>query len=119
MFLFNKHPLGEWLQLKQPSFFSGGGLKVDGRGTLMKGAFMSGAVCVVTAALVPFDALNNIISAGVLLAFNFVTSSHLVLRHRWVMTHSTLCNSVGMVGVFVAKCSVVQTPNVSRKGLSS
>lgn len=36
----------------------------------------------VTALVVPFESLNTIISAGVLLAFNFVTSSLLVLRHR-------------------------------------
>lgn len=45
---------------------------------------VSGAVCMVTALVVPFESLNTIISAGVLLAFNFVTSSLLVLRHRSV-----------------------------------
>lgn len=59
--------------------------QVDSRGTLLKGSLLSGAVCMVTAALVPFDALDDIISAGVLLAFNFVTSSLLVLRYRWVL----------------------------------
>ncbi len=43
---------------------------------------VSGGVCMVTALLVPFESLNTIISAGVLLAFNLVTSSLLVLRHR-------------------------------------
>lgn len=57
-------------------------LQVDSRGTLLKGSLVSGAACMVTAALVPFDALDNIISAGVLLAFNFITSSLLVLRDR-------------------------------------
>eukprot|EP00903_Cladosiphon_okamuranus_P017906 g16477.t1 len=56
--------------------------EVDSRGTLLKGSLVSGAVCMVTALVVPFDSLNTIISAGVLLAFNFVTSSVLVLRHR-------------------------------------
>ncbi|CAN0532199.1 unnamed protein product, partial [Scytosiphon promiscuus] len=57
-------------------------LQVDSRGTLLKGSLVSGGVCMLTALLVPFDALDNIISAGVLLAFNLVTSSLLVLRHR-------------------------------------
>ncbi|CAM9805598.1 unnamed protein product, partial [Laminaria digitata] len=56
--------------------------EVDSRGTLLKGSLVSGGVCMLTALLVPFDALDNIISAGVLLAFNLVTSSLLVLRHR-------------------------------------
>lgn len=46
---------------------------------------VSGAVCMLTALVVPFECLNTIISAGVLLAFNFVTSSQLVLRHRYDM----------------------------------
>eukprot|EP00904_Undaria_pinnatifida_P004759 jgi/Undpi1/14284/HiC_scaffold_9.g03933.m1 len=56
--------------------------EVDSRGTLLKGSLVSGGVCMLTALLVPFDALDNIISAGVLLAFNIVTSSLLVLRDR-------------------------------------
>lgn len=44
---------------------------------------VSGVVCVLVAALVPFDALDGLISAAVLLLFNMVTSSLLILRHRW------------------------------------
>ncbi|CAN0505576.1 unnamed protein product, partial [Ectocarpus sp. 8 AP-2014] len=56
--------------------------EVDSRGTLFKGSLISGGICMITALLVPFDSLNTLISAGVLLAFNFVTSSHLALRSR-------------------------------------
>lgn len=74
---------------------------MDSRGTLLKGALLSGAVFVVTAALVPFDSLNDIISAGALLAFNLVTSSLLVLRHRWVMP--TTASVIMMYGLYNAK----------------
>lgn len=72
---------------------------MDSRGTLLKGALLSGAVFVVTAALVPFDSLNDIISAGALLAFNLVTSSLLVLRHRWVIISITA--TVIMIYIYI------------------
>lgn len=75
---------------------------MDSRGTLLKGALLSGAVFVVTAALVPFDSLNDIISAGALLAFNLVTSSLLVLRHRWVIT-TTAIGNYDVYGLYNAK----------------
>lgn len=57
-------------------------VQVDSHGNLAKGSLASGVICVMIAALVPFDSLDDLISAGVLMAFNFVTSSLLVLRHR-------------------------------------
>ncbi|CAM9536547.1 unnamed protein product [Ectocarpus sp. 6 AP-2014] len=64
--------------------------EVDSRGTLFKGSLISGGICMITALLVPFDSLNTLISAGVLLAFNFVTSSHLALRSRACQVHPLL-----------------------------
>jgi len=53
---------------------------VDGRGNLAQSILYSGAVCVVLALLVPFDALADVISAGVLLCFNLTNASLLVIR---------------------------------------
>lgn len=42
----------------------------------------SGVVMTVIAVFVPFDPLNDMISAGVLIAFNFTNSCVILLNHK-------------------------------------
>ncbi|KAG5190622.1 amino acid permease-domain-containing protein [Tribonema minus] len=55
--------------------------EVDRNGTLFKAGLVSGLACVAVAACVPFNLVDDMISAGVLLCFNATNSSLLVMRH--------------------------------------
>lgn len=63
--------------------------KTDSKKTLWWGTCLSGGVMVVVAACVPFTHLNDMISAGVLLSFNFTNSSLIIVRlHGIAEKHS-------------------------------
>jgi amino acid transporter len=53
---------------------------IDDSGNLWHGTFISGALCVVVATCVPFVYLNDLISAGILLAFSMTDASVILLR---------------------------------------
>lgn len=54
--------------------------QLDARGNLSFGIISSGALCVVLALTVPFEALEDAISAAVLCSFNLINASLIVLR---------------------------------------
>lgn len=56
--------------------------QVNRHGTLFKGGLFAGFVCIIISAWVPFSYLSDMISAGVLLAFNAANSSLMVIRRR-------------------------------------
>jgi amino acid transporter len=53
---------------------------IDESGNLWYGTVMSGALCVMVATCVPFIYLNDLISAGILLAFSMTDASVILLR---------------------------------------
>lgn len=54
--------------------------QVDDSGNLWWGTLVAGSVCVIIATCVPFTYLNDLISAGILLAFNMTDASVIILR---------------------------------------
>ena len=56
--------------------------QVDGRGNLQKGTFVAGAAMTVIATCVPFTYINDLISAGILVAFTMTDASVLLLRRE-------------------------------------
>lgn len=61
-----------------PPIFS----QVDKDGNLRNGILISGALTVIIAILVPFDYLNDMISAGVMFSFNLTNTSLILLRRK-------------------------------------
>ena len=61
-----------------PSIFS----HVDNHGNIWYGTLISGILVVVIASFVPFEHLNDMISAGILVAFCMTDSSLLIMRHE-------------------------------------
>lgn len=59
-----------------PGIFS----MIDNKGNLWYGTLISGSIMVFIASFVPFDRLNDMISAGILLAFCLTDSSLLLMR---------------------------------------
>lgn len=57
--------------------------ETDGQGVLRRATVVSGTVMVVFAVVVPFAALDDMVSAGVLLCFAITNSCAIVVR-RWV-----------------------------------
>jgi len=55
---------------------------VDESGNMWNGTLFSGAVMTLVASFVPLEYLNDLISAGVLVAFSMTNSSLLLLRHE-------------------------------------
>jgi len=60
-----------------PKFFS----KVDAKGNLWNGTFFSGVLLIVISTCVPFTYLNDLLSAGILVAFCMTDSSILLMRY--------------------------------------
>jgi len=56
--------------------------RVDASGNLHNSTLFSGVLMMIIAALVPFEYLNDMISAGVLVAFSMTDSSLILLRHE-------------------------------------
>lgn len=61
-----------------PSIFA----EVDSSGNLWCGIGIAGAIMVITATFVPFTYLNDLVSSGILVAFNITNGSLLILRHK-------------------------------------
>lgn len=61
-----------------PSVFA----EVDANGNLTKGIWLSGIAMTLIALFIPFNYLDDMISAGVLLSFNLTNSSLVVLRRQ-------------------------------------
>uniref|UniRef100_A0A7S4IL23 Cationic amino acid transporter C-terminal domain-containing protein n=2 Tax=Odontella aurita TaxID=265563 RepID=A0A7S4IL23_9STRA len=55
--------------------------KMDANGNLWWGTLISGIVMILIATFVPFTFLNDLISAGILIAFTITDSSVILLRH--------------------------------------
>lgn len=56
--------------------------QLDSTGNLRNGTIASGTIMVLIASFVPFTHLNDMISAGVLVAFSMTSSALLLLRHE-------------------------------------
>lgn len=75
---------------------------------LTAGVLLSGAVCVVVAAFVPYATLNNLVSGGVLLSFNLTNIALILLRlnrHREGETNEkswSLCEQ--LISLYVVLC---------------
>ncbi|CAM9806138.1 unnamed protein product [Chrysoparadoxa australica] len=63
--------------------------EVDAKGTLYNASLWSGALCVAITAVVPFSYLDDTISAGVLLSFNFSQSCLIVMRISGLEPHGS------------------------------
>jgi amino acid transporter len=66
--------------------------RTDKCGVLMTGTWISGLVCTVLAFCVPFDNLNDLCSAGVLLSFSLSNASALILRLKDTEKYSPVGN---------------------------
>ncbi len=55
---------------------------VDDHGNIWYGTLISGIIVVLIASLVPFEHLNDMISAGILVAFCMTDSSLIIMRHE-------------------------------------
>jgi len=75
-----------------PAFFS----KQDKNGQLFQGTLWTGVAMTLVAVFVPFEPLNDMISAGVLLAFNFTNGCVVMANHRY--HRPTLCPA--LLGVY-------------------
>ena len=62
-------------------------LRRDSRGTLREGVLWCGSVCVLIALLVPFSALDDLISAGVLCSFILTNCALVLMRLDDEVTH--------------------------------
>lgn len=62
----------------------------DEKGVLRRATIVSGAVMVVIAAVVPFAALDDLVSAGVLLCFAVTNSCAIVIR-RYIYIYTAAC----------------------------
>lgn len=56
--------------------------KIDDHGNLFFGTLIAGIIMIVISALIPFTYLNDLISAGILVAFSLTDCSVLILRHE-------------------------------------
>ena len=56
--------------------------KIDESGNLRHGTLISGIVIVLVASFVPFAHLNDMISAGILVAFCMTDSALVIMRHE-------------------------------------
>merc|ERR1711871_1636396 len=56
--------------------------RIDESGRLFHGTLISGIMMVLVAVFVPFATVNEVISAGILLAFNLTNASVIMLRYR-------------------------------------
>ena len=56
--------------------------KIDDHGNLFFGTLISGIIMIVISALIPFTYLNDLINAGILVAFSLTDCSVLILRHE-------------------------------------
>ena len=70
--------------------------QLDGRGNMTNGILISGALCVLLALMVPFEALEDVISAGVLLSFQLTNAALLVLRKHGSVDDTS--SSAGQAG---------------------
>ena len=55
---------------------------LDSKGNLWWGTLISGVVMIIIATFVPFTYLNDLISAGILIAFSMTDASVILLRHK-------------------------------------
>ncbi|CAM9293389.1 unnamed protein product [Phaeothamnion confervicola] len=55
---------------------------VTSSGTLRHGSLLAGIACILVAAFVPFQYLDEVISSGVLLSFNFTNAALIVMRNQ-------------------------------------
>ena len=81
--------------------------RVDSSGNLRMGVIVSGLVMTLLATFVPFKYLNDLISAGILVAFSMTNSSLVLLRcespqarpqllHQTLLLYNTLCLVTGL-----------------------
>lgn len=61
-----------------PSIFA----RVDETGNLWWGTFIAGVISIIISTCVPFTYLNDLISAGVLMAFSMAAASVILMRHQ-------------------------------------
>lgn len=79
--------------------------QTNSKGNFEVAIFFSGSICVLIAAFVPFILLNDLISSGVLLSFNF-TNTALILVRRGNTSDST--QQIAVMSYFsVTRCSVL------------
>jgi APA family basic amino acid/polyamine antiporter len=76
-----------------PAFFA----DVDSGGNLFKGTVVAGALMVLTATCVPFDHLNDMISAAVLMALSMTDTALILLWHESPDDSPLLAESLMMV----------------------
>mmetsp|Transcript_6523 Transcript_6523/g.9559 ORF Transcript_6523/g.9559 Transcript_6523/m.9559 type:complete len:250 (-) Transcript_6523:76-825(-) len=69
-----------------PPIFS----RIDSSGNLWHGTLISGVLMILVATCIPFTFLNDLISAGILLAFSLTDASVILLRQRNPLRHSCL-----------------------------
>lgn len=88
-----------------PSLFA----EVNKSGSLFKGTLVSGFFCVVIAIIVPFNYLDDMISAGVLLSFNLTNTALVVVRRQNPRNPSTCLRLIvcfnAVAAVFALLCA--------------